>query len=108
MHPFSACTLGTLARKAARSSSRRPGLAVMMATTRIIRYSLWLVRLPGQRGQLTSPAPHSPAKRRGAKSRSRQRSRPASAYATLALAFIAPAWFNAVRERSALELLDLV
>ena len=60
-------------------------------------YSRLLVRLPGQRGQLTSPAPHSPAKRRGAKSRSCQRSRPASADASLALGFITPAWFNAVR-----------
>src|ERR1700722_169938 len=62
MQPFSACTLGTLAPKAARSSSRRPGLAVMTATTRIICILAVLRAALGRRWQITSPARPSLAK----------------------------------------------
>src|SRR5262245_10575259 len=41
MQPFSAWTLGTLARKCLRTSSRLPGLVVRTATTWIMRRAPW-------------------------------------------------------------------
>jgi len=43
--PLFCVHIGDVGAKGGQKFSRRPGLAVMMATTRIIRYSLWLVGL---------------------------------------------------------------